>query len=339
MESDIVVKSLQMDLWATEVDASPLSRRAWTLQERLLSTRVLHFTESQIFWECQSKKACETWPYPESKVYPPTNHDGDSNEDRKTVHPLDGVALTPLDKHWEEIVEIYTDANLTRAEDKLVAISGLAKEIQERTQDQYYAGLWGKSFRQGLLYCLEVPQPPPTFKYRAPSWSWASVTGKVNFIAKHSSQNKATSPSTIDRIWTRGTDSKRGSTGRIKDGSFDISAPTTAVSKYEKRGNSYQLTLNKALSDSHFPVSEFVELFPDTITEIFPTDAICLPLMYYGETRMGFKNMRNSWLAGLVVQPTGEFLDESRRLGAFRMSEQSGRKWFGGLAWRTISIV
>jgi hypothetical protein len=252
---------------------------------------------------------------------------------------LDGVALTPLEQHWEEIVELYTDANLTRPEDKLVAISSLAKEIQRRTKDQYYASLWDKSFRQGLLYCLEIPQHHPSFKYRAPPWSWASVSGKVNFIYKHSYQHNATPASSIERIWTRGTDGKRGSTGQIKDGSFDISAPTTAISKYEKLGNSYQLTLTKTLLDSLFPASESVEFYPDTIMEIFPTDAICLPLMYYGEARMGLENMRRFWLAGLVVQPTGEFLDKCHRLGVFRMREQSGRKWFEGLAWRTFFIV
>jgi hypothetical protein len=41
---------------------------------------------------------------------------------------LDGVALTPLEDHWEELVEIYTDAQLTRPEDELVTISSLAKE-------------------------------------------------------------------------------------------------------------------------------------------------------------------------------------------------------------------
>lgn len=37
---------LQKDLWAHSVELSPLSRRAWVLQERLLSPRTLHYTKT-----------------------------------------------------------------------------------------------------------------------------------------------------------------------------------------------------------------------------------------------------------------------------------------------------
>lgn len=37
-----------------ELHKSPLSTRAWTMQERLLSPRTIHFTASRVIWECQS---------------------------------------------------------------------------------------------------------------------------------------------------------------------------------------------------------------------------------------------------------------------------------------------
>ena len=40
------------------VKSGPLSQRGWTLQERCLSPRMLHFTEKQLTWECES-----TWSY------------------------------------------------------------------------------------------------------------------------------------------------------------------------------------------------------------------------------------------------------------------------------------
>jgi hypothetical protein len=32
------------------VDAAPLQKRGWVLQERMLSPRILHFTDQQFFW-------------------------------------------------------------------------------------------------------------------------------------------------------------------------------------------------------------------------------------------------------------------------------------------------
>jgi hypothetical protein len=40
----------------------PLTKRGWTLQERLLPSRTLHFTSTQVFWECYQQVACETFP-------------------------------------------------------------------------------------------------------------------------------------------------------------------------------------------------------------------------------------------------------------------------------------
>jgi serine/threonine protein kinase len=37
--------------------------RAWCLQERLLCTRLLHLTGGQLYWECHSLKASETFPH------------------------------------------------------------------------------------------------------------------------------------------------------------------------------------------------------------------------------------------------------------------------------------
>ena len=41
------------------VDQSPLNRRAWVFQERLLSPRILHFGSELLFWECQVRSASE----------------------------------------------------------------------------------------------------------------------------------------------------------------------------------------------------------------------------------------------------------------------------------------
>ncbi|CAN9461338.1 unnamed protein product [Alternaria alternata] len=43
----------------TDVDGSTWNERAWTLQERHLARRIIHFSANQIFWECRRGFASE----------------------------------------------------------------------------------------------------------------------------------------------------------------------------------------------------------------------------------------------------------------------------------------
>ena len=45
--------------WASNIETARWNTRGWTLQERLLSKRVLHFAERKMFWECRSTDASE----------------------------------------------------------------------------------------------------------------------------------------------------------------------------------------------------------------------------------------------------------------------------------------
>ena len=106
---------------------------------------------------------------------------------------------------WVKLVEDYTRRKLTYGMDKLPALSGLARLIEQRTGDKYFAGLWkchiiedlawtvyGRSlitaasaFGQGgdvLTDLRGSVQVPPPSTYRAPSWSWASLDAPVIFI-------------------------------------------------------------------------------------------------------------------------------------------------------------
>ena len=40
----------------------PLLRRGWVMQEKLLATRVIHFTGSDLIWECHTGAAAESYP-------------------------------------------------------------------------------------------------------------------------------------------------------------------------------------------------------------------------------------------------------------------------------------
>ena len=50
---------LAMDYKVTHAKMAPLLRRAWVLQERLLSPRIMHFCSDELVWECREGMDCE----------------------------------------------------------------------------------------------------------------------------------------------------------------------------------------------------------------------------------------------------------------------------------------
>lgn len=155
-----------------------LSTRGWTFQEKLLPIRTIHFSNSGIWWDCPSQTNSEYVP------------DGS----------LGGMAgthfTTPLGQpwRWERIAWRYSGTNLTYGSDRLAALSGIAARQHEATGDQYLAGLWRKGLIYDLLWRLEEhcegARPSSTERtvrnrfrpdWRAPTWSWLSVDGKVAF--------------------------------------------------------------------------------------------------------------------------------------------------------------
>jgi hypothetical protein len=74
-----------------------------------------------------------------------------------------------------------------------------------------------------------------------------------------------------------------------------------------------------------------VDFLPDSIFKISPVDLACMPLLLYHDTHVDTESKEeNYFLSGLVIQPTGEFRDGYRRVGAFHISGGNERSWFEG---------
>jgi hypothetical protein len=157
---------LDPNLREENVQKGPLSTRGWVLQERVLSPRTLHFTEVQLYWECNEKMACETF---QEKL----QYDESDNLIQWTGHR----------DMWASIVHHYTRRNLTYGSDKLVAMSGMAQWVHHQTGDQYLAGLWKNSLKLQLLWEFEGSHGR-YFEERAPSWSWAAYDGGIDMFAE-----------------------------------------------------------------------------------------------------------------------------------------------------------
>ncbi|KAK4955314.1 hypothetical protein LTR10_007509 [Elasticomyces elasticus] len=87
-----------------------------------------------------------------------------------------------VQQNWVDIVHGYTECGLSYASDKLVAIAGMAKMASRFTQCDYVAGLWRKDLEHQLLWKVASPAPAVALDgTRGPSWSWASVDGRVGW--------------------------------------------------------------------------------------------------------------------------------------------------------------
>lgn len=117
------------DLIGTSLSRMPLTMRAWCLQERLLAVRTLHFTNTQLFWDCASLFACETQP--------------DGSLERTYIMNRIDTFSSFLDP-WEHVVSDYTDAKLTFSSDRIVALAWIARSQSKRTTEsqRYVAGMW-----------------------------------------------------------------------------------------------------------------------------------------------------------------------------------------------------
>ena len=174
--------------WQYHLGHSPLNRRAWVVQERILAPRVLYYGKEQLLWECVELDACET--YPDGLPHADPGRWKGIDLDVEFLSKI--LALEPERKQsmyefWHEVVRIYTLCDLTRPEDKLVAISGLAKRVQRCLGDEYIAGLWRESLPSELLWGVgkgDLNKRPSTRSnlYRAPTWSWASIDGWIYYL-------------------------------------------------------------------------------------------------------------------------------------------------------------
>jgi Heterokaryon incompatibility protein (HET) len=152
------------NLWKREVEQAPLNNRGWVCQERYLAPRVLYFSKTQLFWECGELEASEAWPH---GIPPLVKTDKFKRRHISSVEQSESKRhLSELGK-WGNIVSSYCFSQLTREDGKLIAIAGIAAEVQKVLNDDYLAGHW----RQQLAYQLSwnVVNSWEYFKFSRPS--------------------------------------------------------------------------------------------------------------------------------------------------------------------------
>jgi len=153
---------------------NPLYKRAWALQERLLSQRILIFSGQGLHWECY-----QPWEGGQKLI----KNNPDITWANVKLVPEGSMAEFDTTSTWQTIVEEYSRRSLTFPSDKLPAFSGAAQlQIYQKSQD-YLAGLWRPSLLKEMLWSLDSEPKSEGIlsKYRAPTWSWASLDEVITY--------------------------------------------------------------------------------------------------------------------------------------------------------------
>jgi hypothetical protein len=158
-------------------------------------TRVLHYTNQEIIFECSTSTNCECGAL--------TNFKGDpalqsrrslSNLPAETSVESEALELEyrkrgrkrarreDVFRTWRDLVAAYTRRSLTYSTDILPALGRLAERWSSRTKSEYLGGLWRVDLLRDLLWMSAAPDPDRELPYLAPTWSWASIQRAVEWI-------------------------------------------------------------------------------------------------------------------------------------------------------------
>ncbi|KAH8159792.1 hypothetical protein CIB48_g8454 [Xylaria polymorpha] len=194
---------------------APLFQRAWAFQERLLSQRIVHFLKTEIIFECEESLWCECG---EKDSYEDSKYD-------KEVY---------RDSTWQELVEQYVSRSLTYPTDMLPAISAIARDYG--MEGGYIAGLTQEKVFTNLLWQVKAPRdldgelataPPPRRPgvYVAPTFSWASIIARVEWLNVLSNYQPVCSLENFATTLENPSDPF----GRVLDGHITLRGPVMEV--------------------------------------------------------------------------------------------------------------
>ena len=168
------------------------NQRAWTYQERLLSSRVLVFTEDQVYWECATASHCED-VYSESinakTIY---NHSFEHKSVLKEPWTGKREDFSPL---YLLLIRKYSERSLSNELDGMNAVQGILNRLADKFSQCFFWGLPEEFFSSALSWSGTVgPEDENTPRVgehqtigtdgtvsssRFPTWSWIGWLGNI----------------------------------------------------------------------------------------------------------------------------------------------------------------
>ncbi|RDW74805.1 hypothetical protein BP6252_05947 [Coleophoma cylindrospora] len=170
----------------SDIAESKWMQRAWTYQERLLSSRHVIFINSKVYWSCQRLRWAEDYQDPTESQPPPWKYYNDpvfiTDDLGEYLKPPYNHTSLHLPLFWETIVDTYTELQLTNQNDILDALAGIENCSGRFYNTWFYFGLPDKQLELYLLWYPRIPSISVKHTRNIPSWSWAAWTGQKKFL-------------------------------------------------------------------------------------------------------------------------------------------------------------
>lgn len=120
--------------WNPCHEENALDSRSWVYQERLMSSRTVHFCRNDIMWECREQRLCERCSvYGSNSNVPPTS----DRPDRKNIFKMlsgdneESHSVAEFQRVWSSMLHEYSQTVLSNDDDRLSALAGIAQIPQQ----------------------------------------------------------------------------------------------------------------------------------------------------------------------------------------------------------------
>jgi hypothetical protein len=201
------------------INEAKWSTRGWTFQEGILSTRSLFFTDSQVYFECNSMNVSEAFKTDVKKLHIQSQQRvrafhragkyvcGNSNKFSHLNVKENGANHRKIDslRRCQYHIQEYTKRELTNKDDVLNAFAGIVRfytrttakiaslaglpipfpfttygDVERAHLDHLsYALAWTHRVHAFSISTLKNPKPQRRIGF--PSWSWAGWLGQIRF--------------------------------------------------------------------------------------------------------------------------------------------------------------
>ncbi|KAK7949228.1 HET-domain-containing protein [Apiospora aurea] len=169
-----------LDNFYDDVEGSVLASRGWVFQERALSRRTIHFTSTQLYWECGKGVHCETL----GKLHnAKAALMGDPQFPDSALQYFDGGRIIL----FEHVYQMYSQLAFTHWSDRAVALLGLESRLGAAFKTRAEFGVLQEYLRRSLLWkraqtCQRLAHIEQKPGVHVPSWSWMAYEGAIEYL-------------------------------------------------------------------------------------------------------------------------------------------------------------